>query len=49
MIDGKRLIDTVIEYNVSLMAKDMETEDCYKSGREAAALLGEGFRSPRLL
>lgn len=32
--DGKRPVDTVIEYSVSLMAKDKETEACCKSGRQ---------------
>lgn len=32
--DGKRSVDIVTEYNVSLMAKDMKTEACYKSGRQ---------------
>lgn len=49
MIDDKRPIDTVIEYNVSLMAKDMETEDCYKSRRQSGVLPGEGFPGPRSL
>ena len=34
VIDGKRAVDTVIEYSVSLMAKDMEAEDRYKSRRQ---------------
>lgn len=34
MIDARRPVDTVIEYNVSSMAKDMETEDRYKSRRQ---------------
>lgn len=47
MIDGKRPIDTVIEYNVSLMAKGMETEDCYKRRRQSGVLPREGFPGPR--
>lgn len=49
VIDGKRPIDAVIEYNVSLMAKDMDTEDCYKSRRQSGVLPGEAFRGPRSL
>lgn len=43
MIDRKRPIDTVIEYNVSLMAKVMETEDHYKSRRQEGVLPDEIF------
>lgn len=43
MIDSKRPIDTVIEYNVSLMAKVMETEDHYKSRRKEGVLPDEVF------
>lgn len=30
VIDGKRPVDTLMKYNVSLMAKDMETQDYYR-------------------
>lgn len=46
VIDDKGPIDRVTEYDVSLMAKDVETEDCYKSGRQQGVLPDEGLPGP---